>query len=72
MAIVRNIKNNILYRYLGENKYRNLVTLQEGEVPEDKARESLKINIEATYILNEYPEIENLINKLNLKIEKHE
>lgn len=70
MAIVRNIQNNILYRYLGENKYRNLITLQEGEVPEEKAREILKINVEATYILNEFPEIENLINKLNLKIEK--
>lgn len=70
MAIVRHIRSNILYRYLGENKYRNLTTLQEGEVPEEKAREIFKINIEATSILNEYPEIENMINKLQLKFEK--
>jgi hypothetical protein len=70
MAIVRHIRSNILYRYLGENKYRNLTTLQEGEVPEEKAREIFKINIEATSIINEYPEVENLINKLQLKFEK--
>jgi len=70
MAIVRNIQNNVLYRYLGENKYRNLITLEEGEVPEEKARELFKINIEATHILSEYPEIEKMINKLKLKIEK--
>jgi hypothetical protein len=70
MAIVRNIQNNFLYRYLGENKYRNLTTLQDGEVPEEKAREIFRINIEATSILNEYPEIENMINKLQLKFEK--
>jgi len=70
MVIVRNIQNDIFYRYLGENKYRNLITLQEGEVPEEKAREIFKINIEATSILNEYPEIENMINQLQLKFEK--
>ncbi len=70
MAIVRNIQNNVLYRYLGENKYRNLITLEEGEVLEEKARELFKINIEATHILSEYPEVEKMINKLKLKIEK--
>jgi len=70
MAIIRNVQNNFLYRYLGENKYRNLTTLQEGEVPEEKAREIFKINIEATSIINEYPEVENMINKLQLKFEK--
>ena len=70
MAIVRNIQNNVLYRYLGENKYRNLITLEEGEVPEEKARELFKINIEATYILSEYPEVEKMINKLKKKKKK--
>ena len=70
MAIVRNVQNNVLYRYLGENKYRNLITLEEGEVLEEKARELFKINIEATHILSEYPEVEKMINKLKLKIEK--
>ena len=35
MAIVRNIQNNNLYRYLGDNKYRNIMTGVEGEIDED-------------------------------------
>lgn len=69
MAIVRHIKNNDPYRYLGENKYRNLRTGSEGVIDEEKARGVLKINIEGTSIINEYPEIENLIEKLNLKFD---
>jgi len=69
MAICRNIQTNDLYRYLGENKFRNLRTGSEGVVDEEKAREILKINVEATAILNEYPEVENLIKALNLKID---
>jgi hypothetical protein len=65
MAIVRNIKTNDLYRYLGEDKYKNIRTGVEGVVPPEKAQESFKINLDATVILNEYPQIENLINTLN-------
>ncbi len=67
MAIVRNIQNDDLYRYLGENKFVNLRTGNEGVVDDEKAREIFKINLDATGILNEYPEVENLIKALNLK-----
>lgn len=70
MAIVRNIQNNQLYRYLGDNKFRNIVTGREGLVEDEKAREVFKINVEATGILNEYPLVEDLIEKLKLKIDK--
>lgn len=70
MAIVRNIQNNQLYRYLGDNKFRNIVTGKEGLVEDEKAREVFKINVEATGILNEYPLVEDLIEKLKLKIDK--
>ncbi len=70
MAIVRNKNTNDLYRYLGENKFRNVRTGKEGVVDEEKAKEIFNINLEATAILNEYPEIENLIKTLNLKIDK--
>lgn len=70
MAIVRNIQNNQLYRYLGGNKFRNIVTGKEGLVEDEKAREVFKINVEATAILNEYPLVEELIEKLKLKIDK--
>lgn len=70
MAIVRNIQNNQLYRYLGDNKFRNIVTGKEGIVDDEKAREIFLINVDATGILNEYPLVEDLIEKLKLKIYK--
>ena len=70
MAIVRNIENNDLYRYLGENKFRNVRTGKEGVVEDEQARKVFKINLEATEICNQYPEVENLIKTLNLKYKK--
>lgn len=70
MAIVRNIQNNQLYRYLGDNKFRNIVTGKEGLVEDEKAREVFKINVDATAILNEYPLVEELVEVLKLKIDK--
>ena len=67
MAIVRNIQNNDLYRFLGGNKFRNLRTGSEGEISDELARETLKINVEATQILNEYPEVEAMVKALGLK-----
>lgn len=69
-AIVRNIQNNDLYLWLGENRFRNLRTGKEGEVDEEKAKEIFKINLEATAMINEFPIIKTIISKLNLKIEK--
>lgn len=70
MGIVRNIQNNCLYRYLGNNKYRNLATGNEGEVSEEKAKELFRINVEATYLCETFPDIEKLISILNLKMDK--
>lgn len=67
MAVVRNIENNDLYQYLGENKYRNLRTNVEGIVPENLAQRIFRINLVATQFLHEYPLFAELINKLNLK-----
>ena len=68
--IVRNIQTNDLYEYSGENIFLNLRTNKSGNVSNEKANEILKFNIEATEIINEYPIVKELINKLNLKIEK--
>lgn len=68
-AYVRNIKNNDLYEYLGNNKYRNIRTNSEGEVDEEKAIEIFKINLSATVLISEYPMIEKLISKLGLKVD---
>jgi len=70
MAIVRHIQNNDLYRYLGENKFRNLRTGNEGIIPDEIAKETLRINTDATIILNEYPEVEKMIKQLKLRFDE--
>jgi len=65
--IVRNVKNNCLYEFVGGTKFRNLITGIEGDVPEEKAKEVFRINVEATALINEFPEIKNLIKSLNLR-----
>lgn len=70
MAIVRNIQNGFLYRYLGDNKYRNIATGVEGEISEEMAQKIFKINLDMTELCEEFPNIEILINKLKLKMEK--
>lgn len=70
MAVVRNIQNNDLYRYLGNNVFRNIRAGVEGIVSEEKAKEVFKINLEATWMIEEYPQIEELISRMNLRIDK--
>jgi hypothetical protein len=72
MAIVRNIQNNHLYRYLGGNRYRNLMTGVEGEIGEDMAQKIFKINLELTELCENFPNIEKLIHSLKLKMDKDE
>lgn len=69
MAIVRNIQNNDLYRYHGNNEYTNLRTGNRGVIDEELAQKVFKINLEATELINENPALETLIKALNLKIE---
>jgi hypothetical protein len=71
MAIVRNIQNNNLYRYLGGNKYRNIMTGVEGEIDEAVASRIFKINLELTDLCENFPNIEIMINKLKLKSDKN-
>ncbi len=65
-AIVRNVKSGVFYVYLGENRFKNMITGAEGVVSDEKAREVFRINAEATIIINEYPEVENMIRMLEL------
>lgn len=70
MAVVRNIQNDDLYLYLGDNRFRNMRTGGEGVVPDEAAQKIFKINVEATALWTEYPILESLIKSLNLKIDK--
>ena len=72
MAIVRNIQNNHLYRYLGGNRYRNIMTGVEGEIGEDVAQKIFKINLELTELCENFPNVEKLVHSLKLKIDKDE
>lgn len=68
-AIVRHKTTNILYRHLEGDKYRNLSTGAEGEVNSEIAQKIFAINLDATALLNENPNIEVLIKSIGLKIE---
>ncbi len=70
-AIVRNVQNDDLYQYLGDNRFKNLRTLKEGKVTDEVAQKIFKINMDATIILSKYPNVYGLINKLGLKIENN-
>jgi hypothetical protein len=70
--IVRNIQNNDLYFYNGENNFTNLRTLKSGNVPDGVARKTFKVNLDATEIINEYPFVGEMINILNLKFQNKE
>lgn len=70
MAIVRNIQNNMIYRYVGNDTYVNIVTGKSGEVSPDLARSIFKISLELTEILNQYPLVEEMITKLRLLCDK--
>lgn len=68
-AIVRHKITNVIYRHLEGNKFRNIATNVEGEVPDEVAKKIFAINPDATHLCNEYPNIEKLIAALNLKVE---
>lgn len=69
-VICRNIQNNDLYLYVEDNRWRNLRTSTEGNVPPETAEKLFRINLEATYFYNECDSFEELIKGLNLKIDK--
>ena len=69
--IARNIQNNDLYMYLGETRWRNLRTGNEGEVSLEKVPEIFLLNVEATYFYNADPMFGELVRRLNLKIDKN-
>jgi len=67
--IVRHKKTSVPYEYLGENRFVNLVTLKEGIVDDEKAREVFAINVEASQLFHEYPILKQLISSLKMKLD---
>jgi aspartyl/asparaginyl-tRNA synthetase len=68
VAIVRNIQNNDLYQYFGENRFTNLRTLKTGVVDDETAGKIFKVNADATGLISKYPNIKAMIHILGLKI----
>lgn len=66
-AVVRNIQNNQYYMYLGNNKYRNMITGVEGVIEPEKAASVFRISLEMTQLCHEFPMVKKLIKELNLK-----
>ncbi len=74
-AILRSVHPdslNDIYRHIEGNTFKNLTTSIEGNLTDGQARKSLRINTDATLMLNKYHNIEVMINKLKLKIEINE
>lgn len=69
IAIVRNIQNNQLYMYLGENRYKNMISGIEGEIDPQVAQKIFKINLNATMICSEFPLVQELIKRLQLTVD---
>jgi hypothetical protein len=65
--VVRNVQNNDAYFYNGNNQFENIRSGGSGMVDDDTAGRVFKINVAATEIINEYPIIAEMIQKLNLK-----
>lgn len=70
IPVVRNIDNNQLYLYLGNDNFQNIITGKTGVVGEEKANRVFKFSIEATEIINEYPAVKDLIKTFNLRVDK--
>ncbi len=70
VAVVRHIKTNTLYRFIGNDTYRILTTGKTGVIPSEQAQRIFKINLEMTQLIGEYPIVEELIQKLKLTYEQ--
>jgi hypothetical protein len=65
--VVRNVNTQDLYFYEGENSFENIRSGKKGVVSDAAAQKTFLINVEASQLINDYPIIAELINKLDLK-----
>jgi len=67
--VCRNKKTGELYLYQGDGVFKNIRTGTEGVIETELAQKILSVNVEATQMLNEYPILQEAINRLNLVME---
>ena len=68
MAYVVHKDTRKIYEYVGHNIFRNVVTNQTGEVPDELAEKIFNINLDATEMLGKHPNVEYLIKQLDLRV----
>ena len=69
-AIVVHKTSRIPYKFLGGNTFQNMHTLVKGEVDNEMAQKIFKVNLSLTMLINDFPNVALLIEKLSLKIEQ--
>lgn len=73
-AVLRNYGNpdspnyNDVYMHMGGDTYKNLRTLSIETIEPELASRVLKLNVNASFLINEFPLIEIFINKVGLKL----
>lgn len=55
---------------MGNNIFRNIVTNQTGEVPDELAANIFNISLDATEMIKMHPNVEYLIKQLDLRVPK--
>lgn len=69
--VVRNKRTGDAYFYNGENNFTNIRTGVSGTVSDEAAQKTFSINLEATALFNDFPNLTTLVNKLGLALEKN-
>lgn len=69
MGVVRHQATGEIYDFLGGNDFVNLRTKVKGTVPTETAQKIFKIQPELTVLFNDYPNLKELVGKLNLKVD---
>lgn len=69
MEVFQYINNSDLYKSIGTGEYMNIRTGKSGIVDNEKAKNIFTINKAATELISDFPIIEEMILKLNLKLD---
>lgn len=68
-AVLRNIQNGDLYRHVSGNTFRNLRTLKEGNIEPELASRVLRVNVNASFLINDNEVLEVTIHRLQMRLD---
>jgi hypothetical protein len=57
---------------MGNNIFRNVLTNQTGEVPDELAEKIFNISLDATEMIKTHPNVEYLIKQLDLRVTQNQ